>query len=259
MIGTIANTIAILVGSAVGGTVRHGLKDKYQNILFTAMGLAATGLGINAVVQNMPNSSYPVLFIASLAIGGVIGSGLEIDRRFNDLVNRRKKGKPESDESVSTHVTESATDDAAPQDSTPDLGRGLSTAIMLFCVGTLSILGPINSALYGDETFLFTNAMLDLVTSMVLASTFGYGIAIAAGVLFCWQGSIFLLASFLAPLLSGGLMTEISIVGGFLIFASGLSILQIKEISTMNLLPGLFIPPIWFALLSLTSNFGGLL
>lgn len=270
MIGTIANTIAILVGSAVGGTVRHGLKDKYQNILFTAMGLAATGLGINAVVQNMPNSSYPVLFIASLAIGGVIGSGLEIDRRFNDLVNRRKKGEPESGKSTNTHVIESAPGDAAhasgsapgdaaPQDSTPDLGRGLSTAIMLFCVGTLSILGPINSALYGDETFLFTNAMLDLVTSMVLASTFGYGIAIAAGVLFCWQGGIFLLASFLAPLLSGGLMTEISIVGGFLIFASGLSILQIKEISTMNLLPGLFIPPIWFALLSLTSNFGGLL
>ena len=208
MIGTIANTIAIIVGSTVGGTVRHGLKEKYQNVLFVAMGLAATGLGINAVVQNMPNSTYPVATVSS---------------------------------------------------ESSDLGRGLSTAIMLFCIGTLSILGPINSALYGDETFLFTNAMLDLVTSMVLASTFGYGIAIAAAVLFCWQGSIFLLASYLSPLLSGGLMCEISIVGGFLIFASGLSILKIKEISTMNLLPGLFIPPIWFALVYATGGFGGLL
>jgi len=206
------------------------------------MGLAATGLGINAVVQNMPNSSYPVLFIASLAIGGVIGTGLDLDGRFNRLVNKRRKdggdsGGAEGDEDASSE--------------NPDLGRGLSTAIMLFCIGTLSILGPVNSALYGDETFLFTNATLDLVTSMVLASTFGYGIAIAAGVLFCWQGSIFLLASFLSPLLSGGLMCEVSIVGGFLIFASGLSILKIRDISTMNLLPGLFIPPIWFALLSL--------
>ena len=253
MIGTIANTIAIIVGSTVGGTVRHGLKEKYQNVLFVAMGLAATGLGINAVVQNMPNSTYPVLFIASLAIGGVIGTGLDIDGRFNRLVNSRKKGKG-GDES-------SATDEgsAAVSSESSDLGRGLSTAIMLFCIGTLSILGPINSALYGDETFLFTNAMLDLVTSMVLASTFGYGIAIAAAVLFCWQGSIYLLASFLSPMLSGGLMCEISIVGGFLIFASGLSILKIKEISTMNLLPGLFIPPIWFALISLTGGFGGLL
>lgn len=238
MIGTIANTIAILVGSAVGGTVRHGLKEKYQNILYVAMGLAATGLGINAVVQNMPNSSWPVLFIVSLALGGVIGTALDLDGRFNRLVD--KHSKPGDDDA-------------------PSLGRGLSTAIMLFCVGTLSILGPVNSALYGDETFLFTNAMLDLVTSMVLASTFGYGIAIAAGVLFCWQGGIFLLASFLAPLLGDGLMCEISIVGGFLIFASGLSILKIKEISAMNLLPGLFVPPIWFALLALTGNFGGLL
>ena len=234
MIGTIANTAAIIIGSTVGGTVRHGLKEKYQNVLYVAMGLAATGLGLNAVVQNMPNSTYPVLFIASLAIGGVVGTALDLDGRFNRLVNSRSKGES-------------------------NLGRGLSTAIMLFCIGTLSILGPINSALYGDETFLFTNAMLDLVTSMVLASTFGYGIAIAAGVLFCWQGSIYLLASVLAPLLSGGLMCEISIVGGFLIFASGLSILKIKEISTMNLLPGLFVPPLWFALMTLTGEFGGLL
>ncbi len=234
MIGTIANTAAIIIGSTVGGTVRHGLKEKYQNVLYVAMGLAATGLGLNAVVQNMPNSTYPVLFIASLAIGGVVGTALDLDGRFNRLVNSHSKGES-------------------------NLGRGLSTAIMLFCIGTLSILGPINSALYGDETFLFTNAMLDLVTSMVLASTFGYGIAIAAGVLFCWQGSIYLLASVLAPLLSGGLMCEISIVGGFLIFASGLSILKIKEISTMNLLPGLFVPPLWFALMTLTGGFGGLL
>ncbi|MBR2804899.1 MAG: DUF554 family protein, partial [Eggerthellaceae bacterium] len=145
MIGTIANTIAIIVGSTVGGTVRHGLKEKYQNVLFVAMGLAATGLGINAVVQNMPNSTYPVLFIASLAIGGVIGTGLDLDGRFNRLVNSRKKGK-DSDES-------SATDDdgATVSSESSDLGRGLSTAIMLFCIGTLSILGPINSALYGDE------------------------------------------------------------------------------------------------------------
>ena len=240
MIGTIANTIAILVGSGIGATVRHGLKEKYQEILFVAMGLAAAGLGINAVVQNMPNSTYPVLFIASLAIGGLIGTALDLDRRFNDLVNRKRKDSDEADSSK------------------PDLGKGLSTAIMLFCIGTLSILGPVNSALYGDETFLFTNATLDFVTSMVLATTFGFGIAIAAGVLFAWQGSIFLLASVLSPLLSSGLMCEISVVGGFLIFASGLSILNIKEISTMNLLPALFIPPIWLALISLTGGFGGL-
>lgn len=232
MIGTIANTAAIVVGSLVGGTIRQGMKGKYQDVLFTAMGMAATGLGINAIVQNMPNSQYPVLFIASLAIGGVVGTAIDIAGRFNRLVDGRSKGAPTSG----------------------SLGQGLSTAIMLFCVGTLSILGPINSALYGDETYLFTNATLDLVTSTVLASTFGYGIGIAAAVLFCWQGAIFLLARFLAPLLTGGLMCEVSIVGGFLIFASGLSILKIKEISTMNLLPALLVPPLWFLVVSLVGG-----
>lgn len=237
MIGTIANTIAILVGSFVGGTIRRGLKERYQNVLYIAMGLAAFGLGINAVVQNMPNSPYPVLFIASLAIGGVLGTALDLEGRFNRLVEGRSRKREERQ----------------------SLAQGLSTGITLFCIGTLSILGPVNSALYGDETFLFTNATLDLVTSMVLASTFGYGMAFAAPVLFCWQGSIYLLANVAAPYLTGGLMTEISIVGGFLILASGLSILKIKEISTMNMLPALLVPPLWFALMELTNHLGGLL
>ena len=244
MIGTIANTIAIVIGSFIGGTIGDALGSKYKDVLFTALGLACLGIGLNAVVHNMPNSAYPVLFIASLAIGGVVGTALDLDGRFKRAVDKRSKG-------------EGAGEGAAPQ--APSLASGLSTAIMLFCVGTLSILGPINSALYGDETFLFTNATLDFVTSMALASTFGVGIAFAAAVLFAWQGSIFLCASFLAPLLSGGLMAEISIVGGFLIVASGLSLLEIKEIKSMNLLPALFVPPVWFVLISLTNGFFGLI
>ena len=282
MIGTIANTLAILAGSLIGGMVRRGLKEKYQNVLYVAMGLAATGLGINAVVQNMPVSPYPVLFIASLAIGGVVGTAIDLEGRFNRLVEggQRKRRKnvvagttpvsgaagTSSEEAAGAACAASGEQTAPAMEAgfdapagKPPLARGLSTGIMLFCIGTLSILGPVNSALYGDETFLFTNATLDFVTSMVLASTFGYGMAFAAPVLFCWQGAIYLIATFAAPYLTGGLMTEISIVGGFLILASGLSILKIKEISTMNLLPGLFVPPVWFALMELTGNLGGLL
>lgn len=234
MIGTITNTIAILVGSSIGAIVKRGLGEKYQQVLFAAMGLASLGLGLNSVIVGMADSTYPVLFIASLAIGGVIGTALDIAGRFDRFVSKRSKAT----------------------DGEQGLAQGLSTAIMLFCFGTLSILGPINSALYGDETYLFTNATLDFVTSMVLASSFGIGIAFAAVVLFCWQGSIYLLASQLAPLLTSQLMSEITIVGGFLILASGLGILKIKEIPVMNLLPSLFIPPIWFEIVQLLSNAG---
>lgn len=226
MLGTLVNAATIVIGSAVGALARRGLGKRYQEILYAAMGLAAVGIGVNAIVTSMSQSIYPVLFIASLAIGGVLGTAIDIDGRFSRFVSKRSKDGE-------------------------GLAQGLSTAIMIFCIGALSILGPINSALYGDETYLLTNATLDLVTSMVLASSFGFGIAFAAIVLFCWQGAIWLLAGFLAPFLDGGLMVEITLVGGFMILASGLGILKVKEIPVMNLLPALFIPPLWFGTVAL--------
>lgn len=231
MIGTLVNTATIIAGSAIGALLRRGLGEKYQNILYAAMGLAAVGIGVNAIVTSMAQSIYPVLFIASLAIGGVLGTMIDINGRFERFVSKRSK-------------------------EGEGLAQGLSTAIMIFCIGALSILGPINSALYGDETYLLTNATLDFVTSMVLASSFGFGIAFAAVVLFCWQGAIWLLAGFLSPFLDGGLMVEITLVGGFMILASGLGILKVKEIPVMNLLPALLIPPIWFGIVALIGGLG---
>lgn len=223
MIGTIVNTGTILTGSILGSILKRGVKEQYQNCLYNAMGLAAVGLGINAIVSNMPNSKYPVLFIVSLALGSLIGTALDIDGHFQRLMNRLGKS---------------------------ELSKGLSTGILLYCIGSLSILGPIQSALYGDNTYLFTNATLDLVTSTVLASTYGIGMAFAALVLFCWQGSIYLGATFLQSFLTDALMSEITIAGGFLIAASGLSILEIKDMKTLNMLPALLIPPAFFIILS---------
>lgn len=226
MIGTIANTGAILLGSILGSCLKKGINEKYKNALMNAMGLAAAGIGINSIVQNMPSSKYPVLFIVSLALGSLLGSIIDLDKRFYAFVE--KKGKSE-------------------------LGKGLSTGILLFCIGTLSILGPIRSALYGDHTYLFTNATLDLVTSTVLASAYGIGIALAAGVLFLWQGGIYLLACLCGEFISADIMCEISIVGGFLIAASGISILEIKNLKTLNMLPSLLIPVLWFGILKIIA------
>lgn len=221
MIGTIVNTGTILAGSLIGSIAKKGIKEEYQGAMFTAMGLAAAALGIEAVVSNMPDSRYPVLFIISLALGSLVGTVLDLDGKFQKLVGRYAKS---------------------------NLGQGLSTAFLLFCIGTLSILGPIESALHGNNTFLFTNAALDFVTAMVLASTYGMGIAIAGGLLFIWQGSIYFGAGLLAGFLTNDLMTEISIIGGILIASSGLSILNIKDCKTLNMLPSLAIPPIIFIL-----------
>lgn len=219
MIGTFVNMTTIIIGSLIGGLVKKVLSEKYSDCLFTAMGLAAAGLGINSIVQNMPDSRFPVLFIASLAAGSLIGNMLKLDERIERLGAKRGDGGR--------------------------LGEGLLTGSLIFCVGTLSILGPVQSALYQDHTFLFTNAMLDFVTSMVLATTYGIGMIFAAGILFLWQGGIYLLAWSLGNFITDTMMTELSIVGGFLIAATGLSILGIKDCKTVNMLPSLFIPVIW--------------
>ena len=219
MIGTLVNTGTIIAGSLIGGLFKRIMSERINKALFIAMGLAAFGIGINAVVQNMPNSQYPVLFVVSLALGGGIGTLLKIDERVSKLTSKNAEGAK--------------------------LGQGIVTGSLLFCVGTLSILGPVQSALYQDHTFLFTNATLDLVTAMVLASTYGVGMVLSAGILFCWQGGIYGLTLLIGNFISDTMMTELGIVGGFLIAMSGLGILEIKDCKTLNFLPSLFIPPIW--------------
>ena len=130
------------------------------------------------------------------------------------------------------------------------LAKGIISASLLFCIGTFSIVGPVMSALNGDNTFLFTNSTLDLVTSMVFATTYGIGIIITAPILFCWQGMFYLIAKLAGgtAIMQGTLVNELAIVGGVLIISSGLSILEIKDCKTLNYLPALLVPVLWFLL-----------
>ena len=236
MLGTIVNTSTIIIGSLAGATLKQRIRPEWQNVLYTARGLASLSLGFNAVCKNMPQSHYPVLFVLSLAIGSLLGTILDLSGRFDRLV-ARLRGKDKAD-----------TSGLRPGHN---LAQGLSTGILLYCIGTLSILGPINSALLGDETFLLTNATLDLVTSAVLAATYGYGMAWAAPVLFCWQGAWYMTAKLFGDIIPDDLLCEMSIVGGTLIAASGLGILGIKDCKTLNLLPSLFVPVVFFLLKAL--------
>lgn len=226
MIGTIVNTCTIIIGSIVGAIMHRGIKEKYKDTLYTVLGLACIGIGLNAVVSNFGKSEYPVLFIVSIALGSVIGTALDIEGRFAKLVNKRSK-------------------------TTTNLADGLSTAILLYCIGPLAMLGPVISALKGDHTFLYTNATLDLVTSTIFASTYGIWMILAAPVLFCWQGIFYLVAKISSSAISDALMAELLIIGGLMIVASGLSLLKLKDCKTLNMLPSLLIPVLWFVIQTL--------
>ena len=226
MIGTIFNVIMILVGSTIGSLFKKGIKKEYHDVLMTAMGLVALSIGVNAIVQYMPTSTYPVLFIVSLALGGVIGQMLNLEDKFNSAVSKYSKG---------------------------DLAQGLSTAILLYCIGTLSILGPVEAAVNQNYTYLITNGILDGITSIVLASTFGFGIALSAVAVFLWQGAIYVMALFMENAINTDIMNEVNIIGGILILMSGLGILNIKAFKTMNYLPALAIVPVMFVIFRFVS------
>lgn len=226
MLGTIVNTACIITGSLIGGSIKKTINPKYQEVLFNAMGLASLGLGANCFVSSISKSNYPVLFILSLAIGGLLGTILDISGRINRFAE--KKGKA-------------------------SLAQGITTTSLLFCIGTFSIVGPMLSALKGDNTFLFTNSTLDFVTSMVFATTYGYGIMWSALILCTWQSTFYLIAKFSesSTIMQNGLVDELVIIGGILIISSGLSILKIKDCKTINLIPAMLIPVIWFLVKSL--------
>ena len=223
MIGTIVNTCTIVAGTLIGVALHKGIKDKYKNVLYDALGLACFAIGLNAVVTNLPKSQYPVLFIAAMALGSIVGVALDIDGRFHRLVDRKSKGN-----------------------SGPRLADGLATATLVYCIGPLSMLGPVISALEGDHTFLFTNATLDLVTATIFGSTYGIGMLLAAPVLFMWQGLFYGVALISSTAVSDALMAELLIVGGLMITGSGLSLLRIKDCHVLNMLPALLVPPLWF-------------
>lgn len=226
MLGTIVNTTTILIGATFGALVRTGIGEKYKKVLFDGLGLCCLVLGANASLPNMAKSEFPVLFILSLAIGGLIGTRLDLAGRI-DRAQANGKGNL----------------------------NGLVTGCLLFCIGTFSIVGPVLSALSpshgwafaeSQNTFLYTNATLDLISSAVLAASYGWIMLLAAPILCCWQSFFYALAYFFSAAMPEPMRVELSIVGGVLIISSGLSILGIKDCKTVNLLPSLLIPVIFY-------------
>lgn len=233
MLGTIVNTTTILIGGTFGALVGTGIGEKYKRVLFDALGLCCLVLGMNAALPNMPKSEYPVMFILSLAIGGIVGTKLDLAGRI-DRLNARLNQKNGNDNNGL---------------------QGLMTGILLYCIGTFSIVGPVLSYLSPSHgwafnepgnTFLYTNATLDLVTSAVLAASYGWIMLLAAPVLFCWQGMFYLIAYLCGDGMPEPMRVELSIVGGVLIVSSGISILGIKDLKTVNLLPSLLVPVVFY-------------
>lgn len=235
MFGTLVNTAAILAGSFLGLLIKGGLKEKYTSIITQGIGLAVIFVGASGTLAKMfEPEAESILFIISLIIGGVLGEWVGIENRLanlGDWIQSKIKVKNELG----------------------SISNGFVSASLLFCVGTMAILGPLESGLQGDHTILFAKSTLDGIMAIVMASTLGVGVVFSAASVLIYQGLITLLAMWISPWLTADMLRELSIVGGILIAAIGVNMLEITKIRVGNLLPGVFVPIVWYALVGLFS------
>lgn len=222
LLGTLVNVVLVLIGGFVGLFLKKGISKRFSDLIMHAIALVTMVIGINFATA----SENMLIVIISLVVGALIGEGINIDKRLNQLGDLIKsKVKSESG----------------------NVGEGFVTATLLFCVGSMAIMGALDSGLRGDHTVLYTKAIMDGISALIFASSMGIGVLLSAVPILFYQGSITLLSSFIQPYLTQSMMTEMNGVGGILLIGLGISILGIKEIKVSNLLPALVIPVILLA------------
>lgn len=224
MFGTIVNALAIILGSLAGLLLSRGIPERYKEIILSAAGLSVVLIGIkNALV-----SDEIMVVIFSMIIGAVIGEGLAIEaglERFGRLLEAKF---------------------AAASGDTRSFGRGFVTASLVFCVGSMAIVGSLESGLTGNHQTLLAKSVLDGVISVVFASTMGLGVMFSSVAVFLYQGAITLAAMVMKNLLVPETIAQMSSVGGLLIVVIGLNMLKITAIRVGNMLPAIFLPLLWY-------------
>jgi uncharacterized protein len=237
-LGTIANCAAIIIGSLFGILIKGGLSKRFEETIFSAVGLAVMFIGLGGALASLLTISdsaistqYTMLMVLSLVLGALVGEALNIEKGLEHL-GEWIKGKMPKKLAGNTFVD------------------GFVTASMIFCVGAMAIMGSIQDGLSGSPSTLFAKSILDGITSVLLASSLGFGVAVSALPILIYQGSITLLAQFVKPYLENFplLIGQISCVGSILIFAIGINMIFGKKIKVGNLLPAILFPII-FALL----------
>jgi len=220
LIGTLVNTFTVLLGSTVGLLFKKGIPERMNDMLMKGLGLCTLYLGISGAMKG----ENTLVMILSMIIGTVIGEGIDIDRRVNSFFSAVEKKLRK------------------PGQSGPSVAEGFINACLLFCIGSMTLVGSLNAGLNGDQQLLLTKSMLDLCSSMVFASTMGIGVLLSAAFVLLYQGGLTLLAGLLAPVLTTTVIAEMTCVGSLLIIGTGLNLLGITRLKLMNFLPAMFLP-----------------
>ena len=220
-LGTIVNAGAVIVGSVLGTLIGKRLPERIRGMVFQALGLATLVIGMRMAFA----TEGILVFIFSLILGGITGEALRLQDRVESLADRLKGKRAKSAEGF---------------------GEGLVTAFVIFCIGSMTVVGAIDEGLRGDHTILFAKSVLDGFTSIALASTYSIGVAFSAAPLFLFQAGITLFAGMSRDFFTPLLVSRLTGVGGAMILGIGITLLGIKKLKVTNLMPSL----VWVCLLT---------
>jgi len=221
MLGTIVNCLAIIAGSMVGLLFKNGIPEHYNKTVMQGIGLAVLLVGLKTAMV----TDDLLVVIISLATGALAGEWIGIEDRLDRL--GKYLGQKFSKGSGG-------------------FAQGFVTASLMYCVGSMAIVGALESGLADNHQTLLAKSVLDGISSIVFASSFGVGVLFSALPVLVYQGAITLSASLLKPLLVPAVVTQMSAVGGLLIVAIGLNLLDVAKLRVGNMLPAIFLPLVYF-------------
>jgi uncharacterized membrane protein YqgA involved in biofilm formation len=211
---TLVNVLAVLVGGTLGLLLRAKFSDNIKQAIFNAIGLGTLVIGFKMALQ----TEELLILVFSLIIGSIIGEATQLQARSEKFAGRFSKSTTNN-----------------------KFAEGLVTTFVLFCVGSMTILGAMDEGIRGDRTLLLTKSVLDGFTAIALASYYGKSVLYSVIPLFIFQAGLTILASMVGSFIDPIYITQIAAVGGVLIIGIGINMLEIKSIKVLNLLPALVI------------------
>ncbi len=228
-LGTIINTVAVIVGGLLGLVLKNGIAKRFEKILMQGLGLATVFIGISGVLKYMlvlENDSLAtrgtMLLIFSLVIGCLLGQWIDIEAKMEAIGIRLKA--------------------AVRIKNDNRFVEGFVTSSLIICVGAMAIVGSMQDGLSGDSSMLIAKALLDFVLVAILAAAYGVGVVFSAIAIFVYQGTITLIAALFGSVIRDVLIEELSFVGSALIFCVGINLVREKTFRVANMLPALLIP-----------------
>jgi len=239
-LGTVVNTIAIIVGSAVGLLVKGGIPQRVRDTVMQTLGLAVIIIGISGALQGIYSINeqgrldreHVMLMILSLVIGGIIGELLDLESKLERMATWFKNIFRSKDSNFI---------------------QGFVSTTLLYCVGAMAIVGSLEDGLLGNPATLYAKSILDGISAVIFAATLGPGVLFSAFPVAVYQGSITILADMIRPWLTDIVISQTSLTGSVLIFAIGINLLEIKKINVANMLPAILIPFVYHVIKSFVN------